>query len=641
MLNGIGLRTSLPTARQLPLVIFCLFMEMSLAGALAAEKATQPVLILDQSTKNAPWSVALQSSLQSTLASEARSPIAIYVENLDFGLFQTPRYDAELRDFLDAKYRDVYPRVVVVVGAKALRFAVQFRSQLWPDAPIVFTAIDDVDAVEARKVPNITGTIMHLPLDDLAAAARIVKPDLTNLAIVGDPFQRQPYRGHFADEMAALKKQMNVVDLTGLPMAELRKRVASLGDDTVIAYTNIYGDGSGLVYTPAEALSILAGIADRPIVVDVETFVGTGSVGGFVARPAPIGETAARLTLRVLEGELPERIPISVGDFKKPVFDWRQLRRWHIDQNRLPSGSEIRFRPPTIWEQYHVQITLTAALLLIETALIAGLMYERRRRRQAELETRQRISELAQANRVAAAGVLSASIAHEINQPLTAIVSNGEAGLLWLEKKNPNVKEATNAIREIINQGQRVADTVAAIRSLFKPHSRKVSYFDVNMLIRDAIEVFYPQTQEGRITIRKNLAESLPTILGERTQILHAVSNLVANAIDAICMAQSELRIIQVSSRADGDAVVVTIEDSGPGIDARDLPHIFEAFFTTKPSGTGMGLAICKSIAEANHGSLQVAASDLGGAAFSLAFPRSDVGAWQPANAVAQNLPMR
>src|SRR5262249_19238111 len=158
--------------------------------------------------------------------------------------------------------------------------------------------------------------------------------------------------------------------------------------------------------------------------------VGGGAIGGYVLTPKSIGEEAADLALRILNGESASTIPIAEGNVVRPIFDWRQMQRWGVSASSLPSGSEIRFRDLTAWERYHWQITAIAAIFLLQTALIARLVYEHRRRRSAEVEVRQRMSELAHMNRYATAGELSSSIAHELNQPLGAILSNAETAEL-------------------------------------------------------------------------------------------------------------------------------------------------------------------------------------------------------------------
>src|SRR5262249_28396105 len=150
----------------------------------------------------------------------------------------------------------------------------------------------------------------------------------------------------------------------GLPLAELRQRLSELPGDSAVVYVGFSTDVSGEHYLPAEASQLVAEVANRPTFVDSETFIGAGSVGGLVISPAGIGRVAARFALRILDGEKASDIPITNSEeILRPVFDWRQLQRWGIGENRLPIASEIRFRSPTAWEQYRWEIMLISAVL--------------------------------------------------------------------------------------------------------------------------------------------------------------------------------------------------------------------------------------------------------------------------------------
>src|SRR5262249_53173145 len=252
-------------------------------------------------------------------------------------------------------------------------------------------------------------------------------------------------------------------------LAQLRQRLTELPGDSAVVYVGFSTDVTGERFLPAEASRLVAEAANRPTFVDSETFIGAGSVGGLVVSPAGIGRVAARFALRILDGEKASDIPITNSEeIRRPVFDWRQLQRWGISENRLPAGSEIRFRSPTAWEQYRWAIMLISAVLVLQSLLIGGLFYEHRRRRQAEVEASRRTAQLAHMNRSAAIGEMSASIAHEIMQPLAAIVTNASAGLRWLARDTPNVGEASQALNNIVGSGNRASQVVETIRAMFK-----------------------------------------------------------------------------------------------------------------------------------------------------------------------------
>ena len=396
-----------------------------LAGPVAAAPPERAVLVLDQSSAGLPFNAAVTNAIRSTVNAGSKSPISFFSEYLDANRFFSPEYENDFVQFLKAKYRGRQIDAIVVFGVSALDFIARRREQLWPSVPVVFAAIDE-GTMSRRALPvNVTGATMQLTLFDMVNVARIVTPNLKAVAIVGDPLERQTFYRHFADEIPAVAAQFEIINLMDLPLAELAKRLSVLPDNTAVLYTGIYFTSDGVSYVPAELTSQIAQWANRPVVVTASSYLNKGAVGGYIVQSTPIGQEAGRMVLRVLAGESASNIPVA----KVPsqlVFEWPALQRWSISENRLPPGSEVLFREPTVWERYWWQIALVIAIVLFQAGLIVALLHEHRRRRVAEIQSRQRVAELVHVNRIATAGELTASIAHELNQPLGAILANAE-----------------------------------------------------------------------------------------------------------------------------------------------------------------------------------------------------------------------
>jgi C4-dicarboxylate-specific signal transduction histidine kinase len=298
------------------------------------------------------------------------------------------------------------------------------------------------------------------------------------------------------------------------------------------------------------------------------------------------------------------------------------LQRWGISENRLPLGSDIRFRSPTAWEQYQWQIMLISAALVIQSVLIARPFYEHRRRRQAEVEASRRMAELAHMNRSAAIGQMSASIVHEINQPLAAIVVNAGTGLRWLAKDTPNVDKAAHALKNILGNGKRASQVVETIRGMFKKEISNRTSVDINDAIREVLTLLHIELEEHKVLTKTTLKEGLPRVMADRVQLQQVIFNLVTNAIEAMSTTAAGSRVLRLRSEAtETGECIIAIEDSGPGIEPDTLERIFEPFFTSKSKGMGMGLSICRSIVEAHGGRLWVAQNTPTGAVFQLVLP--------------------
>jgi two-component system, NtrC family, sensor kinase len=231
-------------------------------------------------------------------------------------------------------------------------------------------------------------------------------------------------------------------------------------------------------------------------------------------------------------------------------------------------------------------------------------------------------AELARAERLTAVGAMTASIAHEINQPLAAIVTNANAGLRWMTRATPDLDETRKALQSIVGDGQRAADVINGIRAMFKADEQTPVSLDLNQLIHEVLALAQGEIQKHAIAVHTKLNEMLPPVTVNRVQLQQVVFNLVMNAIDAMESVTDRNRILQIKSKFDSrEGVHLAVEDSGTGIDPKNVDRIFSAFFTTKAKGMGIGLSICRSIIESHGGRLWASPGYPHGAVFHVVLP--------------------
>jgi signal transduction histidine kinase len=249
-------------------------------------------------------------------------------------------------------------------------------------------------------------------------------------------------------------------------------------------------------------------------------------------------------------------------------------------------------------------------------------------RKRAEEALREAQAELAHVTRVTILGELAASIAHEINQPLAAVITNGSACLRWLAGATPNLDEAREAVARIIRDGNRASDVIGRIRTLVRKSRTEQVRLDINEVIQEVVGLIQTEIQKNGVVLRMQLAADLPRVLGDRVQLQQVILNLVMNGIEAMSAVTDRSRDLLLRSyQYESDKVLIAVQDSGIGLQPGSLDHLFEAFFTTKPKGMGMGLAISRSIIEAHGGRLWAVPNDGPGVTFEFALPVEAAGA--------------
>jgi PAS domain S-box-containing protein len=241
--------------------------------------------------------------------------------------------------------------------------------------------------------------------------------------------------------------------------------------------------------------------------------------------------------------------------------------------------------------------------------------------RESERRYREVQMELAHANRVATMGQLTASIAHEVNQPIAATVTNAQAALRWLDSRPPDLEETRLALSRILNSGIRAGNVLDRIRALIQKVPARTDRFDINDTILDVVALTRSELSSNRVSLQTQFAQGLPLVQGDRVQLQQVILNLIVNAIEAMS-GVSEARELWISTEINASTgALVAVRDSGPGLDPASLEHLFDAFYTTKSSGMGMGLSICRSIIEAHGGRIWAEANVPQGAAFQFTLP--------------------
>jgi signal transduction histidine kinase/ABC-type uncharacterized transport system substrate-binding protein len=593
--------------------------------AAVAPAAAEPkrVLLLHSLGRDFAPFADVSGRFREELIRQSTDPVDYYEISLETARFGGADQERPFVDYLQALFAQRKLDLVVPVGAPAARFALRHREQLFGAAPMLFVAMDLRSMPGAGVTANDAVVAYRFDLPAVVDNILRLRPQTVDIAVVtGNSSPDRAWLEELHREFQPLTSRVKFVWLDKLSFAELQKLVATLPPWFAIFFTPLQVDVAGVPIGQERALESLRATTSAPIFGTFESLLGRGVVGGPAVSSNELGQRAASVAMRILQGEAPASIetqPLGPG---RPIYDWRELRAWNISENALPPGSEVRFRERSLWDLYRWQIILVATTLLLQATLITVLLFEHRRRRNAEALARRRMSELAHVNRMATAGELSASLAHEIKQPLAAMVTNANAGLRWLARSTPDFDEARSAFQRIVADGHRAGQVLGSVRAMFEKDSGKRAQVDLNGVIREVLTLLEGELRAHRVLAQTDLLDGLPEVSGNRVQLQQVIVNLVMNAVEAMETVDDRPRLLRIKTELDNNNhVLIRVEDSGPGIGLDNIDRIFNAFFTTKPRGIGMGLSICRSIVEAHDGRLWVSPGVDYGSVFQFTIP--------------------
>src|ERR1041385_5058094 len=393
----------------------------------AADVEHKRVLILHSVGREfRPWN-EYAKHMRAELDRQSPWPLDVQEHALVAARSDDPNPEPPFVDYLRALYGGQQPDLIIVVGAPAAGFIHRHRNDLFATAPMVFTTVEQRRVQASALTENDTLVAVIHDFRFLFESFLRIAPDTRTVAIInGDSPNERFWQGEMRRELQSLEDRIGVRWYDKMAYEDLLKETAVLPPHSAIFWYQMIVDGAGVAHEGDRALTRLYQTANAPIFSHDEAFYGGQIVGGPMHSALASARRAVAVAMRILGGEKAGEIKTPSSTFAPPRYDWRQLQRWKISEALLPPGSTVDFREPKAWEVYRWQILMVGTALVLQALLIALLLHERERRQTAEVQARQRLSELARANRFSMAGELTASIAHEINQPLGAIRVNAE-----------------------------------------------------------------------------------------------------------------------------------------------------------------------------------------------------------------------
>jgi signal transduction histidine kinase len=445
---------------------------------------------------------------------------------------------------------------------------------------------------------------MTLDIEDTVALGRALVPSMRRLYVVsGDSTYDREILAIAMQKLAHVEPPVEIHHLTGLTRGQASARVSALEHDEVVLYLTMLRDADGQLSGPnAPALVQVASSSSVPVLSTIQTQHGRGVIGGWSPNYDLHGRAAGEIARRILQGVDPDTIEVKTVPAATCEVDWYALQRWQIAEGNVPAGCTLLNRPPDAWHAHFWQAMIAAAIILAQAGLLAALLIQSRRRRAAEMRLQARTADLAQESRISMIGALTANLAHEINQPMGAILSNAEAAQIMLEQGTLTPEKLREILTDIRDDDLRASEVIRTLRGLFARSQWRPTAIEANTEVAEALRHVQFEAARCDVRLMPNYGSDMPAVMGDSVQLQQVVINLVVNAIEAVAHIAGIRREVRIETTAVSNGIAIAVADHGPGLSPEDAGRLFESTFTTKRESMGFGLSIVRSIVEMHRG---------------------------------------
>ena len=605
-----------------------LFAALAGSGICSADDVARSsrVLILYPYDERIPATNIVGESARRRLLEVTGGRIDLFSEFLDLSRFSEDAHVARMAHYLAQKYVDRRPDLVIALGEEATNFIVANRDTIAPAARIIVCGFSAAAAMQLNLPDDVVGAFSEFDIRKTLEMATRLQPEARQLVVMGGSSKfDKDWIAAAQTDLPDLTRHLEVSYLTDLSIDEFVERAGGLPEDAILLVLTVFTDRTGRNFIPQDSAAMIAAASSSPVYGPYSNWVGRGIVGGNAVTFEAVGTAVAELALDALAGK-------SISNVDVPqnfVADARQLKRWGLAEADLPPGTILQFKEKTLWEQYWPEIIGIIAFVAVQSLAIVALLIEHRRRSVAERQARHRLMEVVHLNQSATAGALSASIAHELNQPLGAIRINAETAEMVLQGEKPDLQLIQQILVDIRDDDRRAQEIIAQMRGLLKKRGEvEWQEFDLNDVVKSAIRIIHTEAERRNIAVSSAEPARQFPVRADQVHVQQVILNLATNAMDAMLdVASAERKLLFETALAEtSDDVEISIADTGRGIPRDKLGSIFDAFYTTKPTGTGLGLAIAREIVETYGGKIWADNRPDGGAIFRFVLPLAQRG---------------
>jgi signal transduction histidine kinase len=576
----------------------------SIATPLLAQDRQLPVVMVFAHDPNSPGVQAFVRPFQQYFLASTGIRVQFHDESIRHDHFPDRQRWPEIARDIAQKHEAEPPAAIVTEGSAALEFAVEHLRPRFPGTPIIYALSFDPNFDYSALPTNVTGRQQHASFSETLVLAKRLQPDAERVVLIGgasvddSTLVRQAQR-----QLEPMLGGMELIMLRNWTYPELLQQLRRLPPRTIAIFTSIGRDRLGYMFNSGDLIPSVTTVASAPVYGGARPWVGNGIVGGAVLDFGDEGKKTAELLERVLRLPRNAQLPSAEEAANPVVVDAQEMQRWGLSFDRLPPGTQVINREPTLWQRYWRAILATIAIVAAQLALIVWMLVERNRRRRAQREVKETRDQVTHIARVATAGQLTAALSHELRQPLAAIDTLAGAGQRLLQHPEPDTADLREIFGSIRAADREAIELINHIRGMMRNEGPRGDLVDLNRVCLRTIDLLARQVDDRGVRLECDLAADLSPVRGDEIQLQQVAMNLILNALDAAADAKHE-KLITIGTRERNIDVEMYVRNTGPPISAEVQDNLFTPFYSTKPEGLGMGLAIVRMIVLRHDGAV-------------------------------------
>lgn len=554
-------------------------------------------------------------------------PVSIVTEYLDIGRSNDENYARSIVEMYNQKYNDDGIDLIIAVGPGILPFLKKAGLKMLKNSPLILVDIFTSQADSIDNTSQVNSLPIYLKYNYFNKAFNKICelfPDRRSIFCVnGNGGLDNYYKSVLKASQENYRGTHKFIDITGISIDSTLRKISNLPPESIVVIVSYSEDINGLPFTTPEAANLISKISKVPFfILGSDSFPKDGgAIGGYVINYTNVGREFGKAANQIIRGTDPKSIKVNLPDFYQYIFDWRELKRWNlVDSKAIPEQSTFLNQQYSFFSEYKWYILGVVVFIAFQTLIIIYLVRAYRTQknvRQQILENQEILNKIVREDRLSKMTVLTASLSHELNQPLTAILSCAQAGMRFLDSEKMDREQLKEIFENIIEDDKRAGGIIGGVRSLMKLEIREKENVMVNSLVNETLDIMRNEISRHGIKIITNLDDSPIYVLADKIQLQQVLLNFLRNSIDAMEKSNPDDKKIEVVMKLVDDSVTVSVRDSGPGIDKNILVKIFKPFVTMGKTGFGIGLAVSHSIIQDHKGEIWAKNMPGGGAELS------------------------